>query len=105
MFKIWTQNTKLSTDNRYHIPEPIGTDSIIPNIIIVPLVTCDIKGNRIGYGKGYYDKYLAKQRKTNQLSHVIGLCYEKQISRSTLPHEEHDQQLDVIITEKQIYTV
>jgi 5-formyltetrahydrofolate cyclo-ligase len=101
-FKTWIPHTKLVINDRYHISEPIGTVYTIPNVIIAPLIACDIEGNRIGYGKGFYDKYLIKQRKTKKLLHVIALCYEKQLSQVLLPYEEHDQKLDVIITEKKV---
>ena len=46
--------------NKYGIPEPIKKKKLIPNILLVPLVAFDKNLYRIGYGGGYYDKYLAK---------------------------------------------
>ncbi|WP_315816050.1 5-formyltetrahydrofolate cyclo-ligase [Paraflavitalea speifideaquila] len=51
--------------NRYNILEPISTNIIEPeqlDVIFIPLVAFDEKGYRVGYGKGYYDRYLARCR-------------------------------------------
>jgi len=51
--------------NRYNILEPIGGAIVPPerlDIIFVPLVAFDVRGYRVGYGKGYYDRYLARCR-------------------------------------------
>lgn len=55
-------NTKLAINN-YGIPEPV--DGILINeqqinVVFVPLLAFDVKGNRVGYGKGFYDKFLAQ---------------------------------------------
>ncbi len=56
-----TPETKL-VENQYKVPEPIdaelaNNESI--DMIILPLLVCDIHGNRVGYGKGYYDAFLS----------------------------------------------
>jgi 5-formyltetrahydrofolate cyclo-ligase len=48
--------------NKYGIPEPISDKKIDPNILLIPLVGFDNKLNRLGYGGGYYDRYLSKVR-------------------------------------------
>ena len=51
--------------NAFGIHEPVAGDAVDPlsiDIVFVPMVVCDIKGNRVGFGKGYYDKYLATCR-------------------------------------------
>ena len=67
------------------------------DLVIVPLVAFDRQGNRLGYGGGYYDRFLAG----NSYGQAIGLAYSFQEVES-LPVEEHDQKLDLIITEKEI---
>jgi len=67
------------------------------DLIIVPGVVFDIKGNRIGHGKGYYDKLL---RNTKGIT-KIGLSFEFQIVEN-IPIEKHDISMDKIITEKRI---
>lgn len=70
-----------------------------PDISIIPLVACDKKGNRIGFGKGYYDRYLRGKETLK-----IGVCYDFQVLES-VPSEEQDITLDYIVTEKEIIKV
>ena len=64
-------NPSLATDstddplsiNKYGIPEPISKKIIYPDVLIIPLVAFDNELNRLGYGGGYYDRYLAKSFK------------------------------------------
>lgn len=80
----------------FNIPEP--KNKVIPNtpdIILVPGVAFSYRLERLGYGKGFYDRYLTE----NVLK--IGLAFEFQ-TLDTLPVEEHDIKMDKIITEKQI---
>jgi 5-formyltetrahydrofolate cyclo-ligase len=57
-----TENTKI-VKNNYNIPEPLNginlPDDII-EVVFVPLLAFDKIGNRVGYGKGFYDKFLSK---------------------------------------------
>lgn len=66
------------------------------DLIIVPGIAFDMKGHRVGYGKGYYDKLL---KKTNAVR--IGLAFELQIVNQ-IPKEPHDVPMNKIITEKRI---
>lgn len=84
------------------IPEPTNNcimkdDWDTNTIIIIPGSVFSKAGYRLGYGKGYYDKYLAKH---NNL-YKVGICYECQLLEY-VPNEEHDVRLDVIITNKRI---
>lgn len=67
------------------------------DILVVPLVAFDTRGNRLGYGKGYYDRYLKHTRALR-----IGVGYECQ-KVEKLIHEDHDFPLDMIISEEHIY--
>lgn len=70
--------------------------------IIMPGSVFDKKGNRIGYGRGYYDKFLHRLEKT--ILCKIGIGFACQISDiKNFPIEEHDVCLDVLITEEVIY--
>ena len=66
------------------------------DLIIVPGVGFDEKGNRIGHGKGYYDKLLQKTNAT-----TIGLAFECQIV-DKIPTDENDKPVDIIVTEKRV---
>jgi 5-formyltetrahydrofolate cyclo-ligase len=63
-------------------------------LLIVPGVAFDLCGNRIGHGMGYYDRLL----KTTLQAHSIGLAFEYQIIKS-IPAEEHDEKVQMIVTE------
>lgn len=66
--------------------------------IIVPGAVFDVKGNRIGYGGGFYDYYLSR----HSLSCKIGLGFDGQIT-DEIETEETDQKLDILISEKEVY--
>jgi len=67
-----------------------------PDVIFVPLIACDVKKNRIGFGKGYFDRYLR-----GRSAFKIGLCYDMQV----VEHIEKmpwDVPLDIILSEKRV---
>jgi 5-formyltetrahydrofolate cyclo-ligase len=68
------------------------------DLIIVPGVVFDVHCNRIGFGAGYYDRFLPKRKKNIP---AIGICYDYQIINE-IPTGEFDVPLDFIITEKRI---
>ncbi|MFH1545459.1 MAG: 5-formyltetrahydrofolate cyclo-ligase [archaeon] len=68
-------------------------------LIIVPGIAFDEKGCRIGFGKGYYDSFLKKVKKSVP---VIALAFENQISNKKLPSKKHDKHAHKIITEKRV---
>lgn len=81
----------------YHIAEPTGSDVVAADtmeLIVVPGVAFDRRGNRLGRGKGFYDRLLAETRAT-----TVGVGYDFQLQPDDLPAEEHDAPLDMIITE------
>lgn len=67
------------------------------DVILVPGLAFDKRGGRMGFGKGYYDRLLAKTTAVK-----IGLCYDFQLF-DKIPTESHDVPLDYVITEKEIY--
>lgn len=86
---------------KFNIYEPIGMKIKDPKnieLIILPALACDFTGNRIGYGKGYYDKFLKKFDNNTKKAIVIS---EKLIFEN-IYHEEHDIKADYIITENKI---
>lgn len=98
-FKEFTSNDQL-IDGAYSIKEPVAEAKIMdPDIIFVPLVAFDKYCYRLGYGKGYYDKAIAalKNRKS---FYTIGVAFSNQ-EVDSIPHENWDQKLDVVITEKE----
>lgn len=79
--------------------EPISDNIMEPNIIFVPGLAFDLKGYRLGRGKGHYDKYLA-----NHNAIKIGICRNENLT-TNLPKEPHDIKMDYIITENIILTL
>lgn len=88
----------------FNIREPDVNACMVYNdydnaICIVPAICFDKVGNRIGYGKGYYDRFLRKFT-----SATIGLCYNDFIIEK-IPADNFDVQVDYIITEKGISNI
>ena len=73
---------------------------IYPNILFIPLVGFDNKLNRLGYGGGYYDRYLSKIKHiTKTIKIGVGFSFQK---IKKIPINKHDIKLDCVITEKKI---
>ena len=85
--------------NKLGIPEPLKSKKIVPTIILVPLLAFDKYKNRIGYGKGFYDKYLSRFLKVNKKIITVGVAFSFQ-KHHKLPVNNYDRKLDFIITEK-----
>ena len=100
-FKLWVFKEPLYV-NKFGILEPKNSiKDIIPDLIMVPLVAFDNHLNRIGYGKGYYDRSLKKIRKINKNAITLGIAYSFQ-KCTQIPVNDNDFRLDYIITEKGI---
>mgnify|MGYP001417182952 FL=1 len=84
--------------NKYGIPEPISNKLTYPSIILVPIVAFDKHFNRIGYGGGFYDRYIKKIKKNKKIL-TIGLAYSFQKVKE-IPINKYDIKLDFVITEK-----
>ena len=69
------------------------------NLLLLPGLAFDLKGNRIGYGAGYYDKYLASY--PEDTFYKIALAFEFQLMEE-IPSEEYDRKADAIITPKEL---
>ena len=69
----------------------------VPDVLLIPVLAFDEKGYRLGYGGGYYDRTLKALRAAKNLR-AIGIAFSGQ--ERALPHDEHDERLDGIVTEK-----
>ena len=96
-FFKWSTSDPLIT-NIFGIPEPISKKIMYPDIILVPLVAFDNNLNRIGYGGGFYDRYISKIKKNKNVL-TIGLAFSFQKVKR-IPINKHDIKLDYILTEK-----
>lgn len=84
----------LDDNNKFHIGEPVG-DAVDPScldLIIVPAVALDVKRNRLGRGKGYYDRLLSSTS-----CPTIGVACDFQLV-DEVPVEPHDRPLDCVVT-------
>lgn len=95
-------------EGNFHILEPVPLEEIrmelqkdVAYCMLMPGLMFDKKGNRLGYGKGYYDKYLASVPKGVNLTTIV-LSYEAMV-RDEIPTEETDQKAYYVITEEYIY--
>ena len=100
-FFKWKKNDTLYL-SKFGIPEPINSIKITPDIILLPLLAFDKKKNRIGYGKGFYDKFLMKFLNKNKRIMTVGVAFSFQ-KHHKLPINKRDYRLDYIITEKGIF--
>lgn len=99
---LLTDNTKIKK-NEYNIPEPVNglqVQSSNIDVVFVPLLAFDIHGNRIGYGKGFYDKFLAECRPETI---KIGLSFFEAVNQIDDVFES-DVKLDYCVTPLKIYT-
>lgn len=96
MFFCHVTNLNELTSGKYNIPEPTN-ENIVTDfdnaICIVPGICYDKKNYRVGYGKGYYDRFLSK----NKIK-TIGLCY-KECMIEKIDNDKYDYKIDEVITE------
>jgi 5-formyltetrahydrofolate cyclo-ligase len=90
--------------NSWGIFEPKSTAPTIEphefDMVLVPMLAFDRRGYRLGYGGGYYDKFLARVRPDCAL---IGLCFALGCSMEELPASGHDVPLNCVITEERVH--
>ena len=98
-FCSWSRGDPLRV-NKFGIPEPVSSKIFYPDILLVPLVAYDNNLNRLGYGGGYYDRYIEKLEKTKKII-KIGLAFSFQ-KISSIPINQYDKKLDFIVNEKEI---
>lgn len=71
--------------------------------MLLPGIVFDKKGGRIGYGGGYYDRYLQElEAAGREQPYLVGICFHRQLWKGRLPMEEWDRRMDCIVTEKGI---
>ena len=98
-FFKWSNKDPLKI-NKFGIPEPISSKKFYPDILLVPLVGYDNDLNRLGYGGGFYDRYLKKIEKIKKIFKIgLGFSYQE---LNKIPINSYDKRLDLIITEKKI---
>lgn len=90
------------TANAINILEPMETEVVDPldiDLVLVPLLVCDVQGNRVGFGKGYYDRYLSRCRPD---CIKVGLSYFEPVEQ-IVDSNEFDVPLNFCITPQKAY--
>ena len=98
-FHSWSNSEPLLI-NKYGIPEPASKKIVYPDILLIPLVAYDDNLNRLGYGGGFYDRYITKIEEIKKIIKV-GLAFSYQRVKK-VPIDKYDKKLDFIITEREI---
>lgn len=96
-FYPWNDATPMRI-SVFKIPEPAieGVSSVLPDIILTPLLAFDRQGYRLGYGRGMYDRVLRRLKAVKSVI-TIGVAFNDQLC-DDLPHEAGDEKLDWILT-------
>jgi 5-formyltetrahydrofolate cyclo-ligase len=90
------------TRSKWGVEEPAENGMPVqPDIVILPLLAFDKYGNRLGYGQGHYDRTLINLRTKKKII-AVGLAFDIQ-KVDLVPHEQHDQKLDYVVTPSTIY--
>ena len=89
-------------EGKYGLLEPCaGLDQVSPSdidLIVVPCLAATAAGQRIGYGGGYYDRYLAAMKSSNTAAFSVALC-RKEYLLASLPLDPHDISVDRVISD------
>ena len=97
-FRRWSPAVPL-VPGAYGIPMPLGTEIMIPDLLLIPLVGFDSQAYRLGYGGGYFDRFFGELQ-VKPIS--IGIAYE--LTRvDTIRPQPHDVPMDFIVTDRAIF--
>jgi 5-formyltetrahydrofolate cyclo-ligase len=103
IFREWRDGDPLQS-GPFGVSEPVESATPCePDVILVPLVGADLKGHRMGFGQGFYDRTLCSLRMRRRIL-AVGLAHSVQIVED-LPVEPHDECLDALITQSSFYPI
>jgi 5-formyltetrahydrofolate cyclo-ligase len=98
-FYLWSYGDPVRIGS-FGIMEPVDLSFPVEpkfgDVAIVPALAADIHGYRLGYGGGYYDRWLSQFR--SNLAFVAGAVFPPCVTKDRLPFEPHDQPLDVLLS-------
>lgn len=101
-FREFVMGTKL-VGNGFGTLAPDDTSPVLqPDVMLVPLSAYDLKGGRIGYGGGYYDRVIEKLKAQGKAQTLIGVAFSTQ-EVEKVPMGDHDVALDFILTERGLH--
>ena len=95
--------TSLEISDKFKIREPLASteNEMVPEVIVVPGVTFDSFRQRLGRGKGYYDRYLSQH--LEDIKYTIAGCFDE-LMVSEIPTESHDRSVDFLVTDTHIFS-
>lgn len=83
--------------------QPAKKLKILPDLIIIPGLAFSIKGYRLGFGKGYYDRFLAKIEQISKPL-IVGVCFDDKLFKQ-LPFDQNDYKVNYIVTDKRMIKI
>ncbi len=96
VFRAWSPGDEMA-EAVWGIAEPLAKRAVVmPDIVLVPLLAFDARGQRLGYGGGFYDRTLHELRRLKPLV-TVGIAYDEQ-RLDAVPHLDYDQPLDWVLT-------
>ncbi|OXR48988.1 5-formyltetrahydrofolate cyclo-ligase [Pusillimonas sp. T2] len=102
-FRLWTPDTDMQT-GAFGIAEPTGKPAPPPDVILVPTLGFTRKGDRVGYGKGYYDRTLTNLKSQGHTFLALGIAWAcgdiDRLDDVVYEPHPHDYRLDGILTDK-----
>lgn len=103
LFRRWRPGDQLVPAAFGLSEPPADAPELVPRVVLAPLLAVDAQGNRLGFGAGYYDRTLEKLRAGGPVA-AVGVAFEAQ-RVAEVPHDERDQPLDWVVTERGAYRV
>ncbi len=100
-FRAWRPGDPLVQAGMGLSEPPDSADRVHPTIVLTPLLAFDLKGRRLGWGGGFYDREVAQMRGERSVQ-IVGIAFDAQ-KVNRVPTGRHDQPLDWIVTEKAAY--
>lgn len=101
VFCRWQRGDVLE-QGEFNVPAPTARQAVSGDrdtLVLLPCLALDRYGNRLGYGGGYYDRFLA----SHPTSCSVGVCYHRFWRETALPTEPHDRRVNYIVTERGLH--
>jgi 5-formyltetrahydrofolate cyclo-ligase len=95
-FREWSASAEI-VRGPFGVAVPVGGATLVPDLLIVPMLAFDRRGHRLGYGGGFYDRTIAGLRAQGPVQ-ALGFAYAAQ-EVPLVPDSETDMRLDAIVTE------
>ena len=102
VFHEWKPGDRL-VEGRFKVMEPASDVPIVsPTVVLVPLLAFDAACQRLGHGKGYYDRTIQALKENDPRVRAVGVAFAAQ-EVERVPTDAYDQTLDMVITEKAVH--